>query len=272
MVVFESRQRWGYGGWGASCGIRGRRGRGGAPRGCQESRHAGLESGGSGLACTARGGGGSRRRAGSRARSDRVSSLEDFPAKVPSLPALQAVRELPWTLSGLGRGGMFGVPRTRTMHDCPDQVGVGGQAVVYHRNVGGGLRKRRRDRSGLWDLIGAFPRSLRLPILESPYSCNLNGLRVHASVMCALWECIPRNNKYYYPRALPSSSLSRSKSRPQDRTSGWRNSGRVLSKNGCRDVDPLDRSYSSAGGAVRNLNWSSNAPNTLAGQLETIQI
>jgi len=71
-----------------------------------------------------------------------MSSLEYFPTKVPSLPNLQAVRELSRALSGLGRGRTFGVPRTRTMHDCPVQMGVGGQAVVYHRNVGGELRKR----------------------------------------------------------------------------------------------------------------------------------
>ena len=71
-----------------------------------------------------------------------MSSLEDFPAEIPSLPDVKAIRELTWALSGLGRGRTFGVPRTRTMHDCPVQMGVGGQAVVYYRNVGGGLGKR----------------------------------------------------------------------------------------------------------------------------------
>lgn len=91
-----------------------------------------------------------------------MSSLEDFPTKVPALPDLQAVRELAWALSGLGRRRTFGVPRTCAVHDCPVQVGVGGQEVVYHRNVGGGPRNPSRSRSGLWTLIEAFPRSLRL--------------------------------------------------------------------------------------------------------------
>ena len=54
-------------------------------------------------------------------------------------------------------------------------------------------------------------------------------------------------HKYYCPRALFSFSLSCSKSRPQDRTSGWRKNGRLLLKNGCRDAVPPDRSYSNAG-------------------------
>ena len=71
-----------------------------------------------------------------------MSSLEDFPAEIPSLPDLHTVRELAWALSGFSRGRTLGVPRTRTMHDCPVQMGVGGQAVVNHRNVEVDSRKR----------------------------------------------------------------------------------------------------------------------------------
>lgn len=108
-----------------------------------------------------------------------MSSLEDFPSKIPSLPALQAVLELAWALPGLGRGRTLGIPRTRAMHDCPVKMGVGGQVVVYHRNVVGGLGKPSGLTVGPRTFI-AFPRSLRLPDLESPHSYDLSGLRVQA--------------------------------------------------------------------------------------------
>jgi len=166
-----------------------------------------------------------------------VSSLEDFPTKVPSLPDLQAVRELAWALSGLGRRRTFGVPRTCAVHDCPVQMGVGGQAVVYHRNVGGGPRNPSRSRSGLWTLIEAFPRSLRFRFRKARAAMISMGAGFrpgHHTSDVHFVTAYPMNfnHKYYYPRTLLSASLSCSRSRPQDCTSGWRKNGRLLSKNG----------------------------------------
>lgn len=55
-------------------------------------------------------------------------------------------------------------------------MGVGGQAVVYHRNVGGGLRSGNAGGGRSSESFEAFSRSLRFLILETPRG----GLRVWA--------------------------------------------------------------------------------------------